>query len=134
MSLVPGAERLGHLHDRVVRHRPALQHQRVLARQPLRGVRLQVHRGVDEHLAALVIVGHLGRRLAEHVEERGQDVERLAACSRSGPSGAAGPRHTSPSSSDSGLCSIRAYGRMSSSELTISPPSVYISVKLRLPP
>ena len=51
-------------------HRPALEHQRVLARQPLGGVGLQVHRGVDEQLAALVVVRHLAGRLAQHVEER----------------------------------------------------------------
>ena len=44
------------------------------------------------------------------------------------------PRLTSSTCSDSGLSSISAYGRMSSSELTISPPSVYMSVQLRLPP
>ena len=37
-------------------------------------------------------------------------------------------------SSDSGLSSISANGRMSSSELTIKPPNVYISAQFRLPP
>jgi hypothetical protein len=44
------------------------------------------------------------------------------------------PRLISSASSDSGLSSISAKGRMSSSELTISPPNVYISAQLRFPP
>ena len=38
-------------------------------RQPLGGVGLQVHRGVDEQFASFVVVGNLVGRLAQHVEE-----------------------------------------------------------------
>ncbi len=72
-----GAERLRDLDQRVVGKRPGLDDERVLAREPLGGVRLEVHRGVDEERAALVVVGNLADALAQHVEKRAQDVERL---------------------------------------------------------
>jgi hypothetical protein len=43
-------------------------------------------------------------------------------------------RLISSASSDSGLSSINAYGRMSSSDLMTSAPSVYMRAQFRLPP
>jgi hypothetical protein len=71
------AERLCHLHDGVVGDAPALQHERVLAREAFRRVRLEVGAGIDEKVSALVVLGHLRDRLAEDVEEGRQDVEGL---------------------------------------------------------
>ena len=63
------AKRLGHLDDGAGGHRPALEEQGVFAGEPLRRVGLQVHRGVDQDLALLVVVGNILGALAEHVEE-----------------------------------------------------------------
>ena len=79
MSLVPERKVWAIFTTASSAQRPALQQQRVLARQPLGGVGLQVHRGVHQQLAALVVVRHLAGGLAQHVEEGGEDVERLAA-------------------------------------------------------
>ena len=57
----------------------ALEQQRILASEPFGGVGLEIHRRVDEQLAALVVVGHFADQLAQHVEKRAQNVERFAA-------------------------------------------------------
>ena len=80
----PGPKRLRHLHDRVVRHDTAPQDQSVLERDALCRVRFEMHRGIHEKLAALVVLGNLRDRLAEDVLECADDVERLAHAARAG--------------------------------------------------
>ena len=50
----------------------------MLARQPLAGVGLQVHGGIHQQLAALVVVGNLAYRLTEDIQKSRCNVERLA--------------------------------------------------------
>ena len=66
------------LDARAFGHRPLAQHERVLARQPVAGIGLEVHGGIHQHLASRVVVGHLIDVLAEHIEKRRDDVEGLA--------------------------------------------------------
>ena len=73
----------------------------------MRGVGLQVHRRVDDQLAAIVVGRGFADGLAQDVEKGGQNVERLAGV----PLGRAFkslPRLISSGPSDSGLSSTRA--------------------------
>jgi hypothetical protein len=67
-----------------------LEHQRILNGQAFRRVRLEVHGGIDEEIAALVILGDLGDPLSKDVLESGQGRNRFltspssrASCNRS---------------------------------------------------
>lgn len=63
--------------DRAVGYGSALQQERILEGGPRRDVGFQVHRRIDEQLAALVVFGNLRDGFAEYVLECGDHVEGL---------------------------------------------------------